>query len=207
MVQLENVTIDGIGLPLELALPEGGTYAVVTRREEETRGIVRLLLGGYMPVTGRVRVAGLDPVELKGAALSAHRRRIGVVWHDGGLVSNLTVRENLTLQQAYFGDVRDPGPAVDRLLEAVGFRGAHNIPPSRLTLGERRLVGLARALLAEPRLLVCQSVCDGMGRDEQQQFSRHCFDFHRQGDGRTVLFLTANAQSLREMPFDRIVTL
>lgn len=124
------------------------------------------LIGGLLtPTAGTVTVGGTDVSALNARGLRALRRGIGTVFQGVHLLSNSTVRDNVRLPLRLAA--RDGGgwtgrtaarqqrEEVERMLSFVGLshRGDHY--PAQLSGGERQRVGLARALVSRPPLLLC----------------------------------------------------
>lgn len=205
MLRFSSAIADGIDSPLDFVLSAHESAAIVTSRAIENDAIVRLLLG-FQPVReGDFNYNGLEPAMLKESEIIAHRRRIGVLYHDGGFISNLNLWENLTLQISFEGvlgkgEIEELGLAA---LARVGYAGSPTALLSRLSLYQRRQVAFARALLANPELMVYQSIFEGISRSEKDHLAKLAWDYHEEG-GRTSLFLTSNPESLRGMKFNLI---
>lgn len=197
MIQFSNVTAEHLEAPLDLTIPEGVVASLVTSRDVEGETIVRLMLGFREPLTGSVSVNGLEPSTLIDSQLSDFRRGIGVVYHDGGFISNLNMWENLILQVAFEGGIKR-GELEERaalVLEQVGFTGGlHNLP-SRLSIFQRKQVAIARLMLSSPSLVLCQSLFEGLSRGEQKNIAAVLLDYC--ANGKTVLLLTSNPDSLK----------
>lgn len=139
-------------------------------------------LAGLLPAqNGNVRVLGLDPL--------AERRRLheqtGHLGHAPGFYPELTGTENLTLHAR----VRGLGDAeVDRQLSDAGLLPYGGRPLSEYSHGMQRRLGLAKALLGEPRLLLLDEPDSGL---DQQAHARLQTQLGA-GTGRTVLMATHN---------------
>lgn len=121
-------------------------------------------LTGFVPARGRIHLDGTD---LNG--MSAHRRaRAGLArtWQGADLFDDLTVRENLEVA-ARSGDVQ-VGPILDRL----GLAYAAETSPASLPEGQRKLVGVARALVAEPSVLLLDEPAAGLDPTESAELGR-----------------------------------
>lgn len=204
MIRCSQLVADGLEAPLDMILPAGLAAAVITLRERENEVIVRLLAGFQQPFDGSLVVADVVPYALRDTQLSAYRRNIGILYSDGGLISNLNVWDNLMLQVSYEGGGRSAeldarGTAA---LQLVGYNGPLGILPARLTLFQRRQVAFARITLAEPDLVVYQSAFDGLSRSEQKQLRRLADEYHHQGVERTALYLTTYPDSLAGIKLD-----
>lgn len=206
MVLFSKVVADGVDSVLDFSVKKGSAAGIVTSREIESEVIARLLLGFLAPLDGAVSVNGIQPSTLNDKDLSEFRKSIGVIYHDGGFISNLNVWENLTLQLSYDGfskkaEIAERGM---KSLEAVGYGGSLYVLPSRLSIFERRQIAFARAFLMQPLLMIFQSSLEGLSRSEQSRLSSLALAYHGQGGGRTSLFLTSYQDSLKGVHADLI---
>jgi len=206
MVLFSKVVSGGVDSILDFSIRKGSVAGIVTSREIESEVIARLLLGFIAPLDGAVSVNGIQPSLINDKELSDFRRRVGVIYRDGGFISNLNVWENLTLQLSYDGTAKK-AEIVERgmkSLETVGYNGSLYVLPNRLSIFERRQIAFARALLMQPALMVFQSTLEGLSLSEQGQLSSLAQAYHGQGGGRTSLFLTSYQESLRGIQVDLI---
>ena len=118
--------------------------------------LLRLLTGQAFPSSGSVRVLGQDVGALSQRELFALRRRMGMLFQNGALLTDLNVFENVAFPVREHA--RLPEPVLRRLvlmkLEAVGLRGAEGLMPQELSGGMSRRVALARAIVMDPEVLI-----------------------------------------------------
>lgn len=118
--------------------------------------LLRLILGLLRPAAGSIRFAGRDIAQLNGSDLNAVRREIGMVFQSAALISSLSVRDNLALPLAELTE--QPPAEVDRIvdekLRLVGLPDTKAKLPSELSGGMRKRVGIARALVMDPKLIL-----------------------------------------------------
>jgi ABC-type multidrug transport system ATPase subunit len=123
----------------------------------------RIMVGLDPASSGRVRLFGQDLDALDDRAMSALRRRIGVVLQRGSLLDGLTVLENLLLPLRETRMRRGDMARATRLaMTQLQLDGMENHRPRSLSLGQRRRVELARALIHHPDLLVWDGLTDGL---------------------------------------------
>ncbi len=104
---------------------------------------------------GSVVFADQDLGELHGRQIAAHRRRIGVVYQDHKLLIDKTVFDNVALPLIVAGmPYREVGRRVRAALDTVGLLDKENSRPLALSGGEQQRVGIARAVINRPELLL-----------------------------------------------------
>lgn len=203
-IKFYNVVADELLKDLCFEVPSGCMGALINSRQEEGDLQTRLVLGLTLPVSGSVTVLGEDVGSSSEKVLNGLRKRISVVFATGGLVSNLKVWENLVLPLEYHAlypphEIEEKGVAA---LERVGYAGGYMELPGNLTLYEKRQVGLARAMLTEPSLIIYNSLLDGLSGSERKAVLAAATAFHREKPERTSLFLTSNRESVKEIVSD-----
>ena len=141
---------------LNLVAKRGEITAVMGPSGTGKTTLMRLMMGAIAPQAGRVSVFGEDVAMLKRAELYALRRRVGMLFQNGALMTDLSVFENVAFPVR--AHTRLPEPLLRRLvlmkLQAVGLRGAAELSPAELSGGMARRVALARAIVMDPELLI-----------------------------------------------------
>jgi len=126
--------------------------------------LLRLLLGLNKPQSGRILFGGRDVCAMSDAQFRKLRRRFGVLFQDGALISSLTLAENVALPLVEHTKLpqkllRD---AALRTLELVGLDQFADYYPGELSGGMRKRAGLARAIVTEPPVLFCDEPTSGL---------------------------------------------
>ncbi len=143
------IALDGI----KLAVRQGEFVALVGGSGSGKTTLLKTINGLIRPDAGRITVAGED---VAGVAPHLLRRRIGYVFQETGLFPHLTVAENIAITPRLLGwDIERMARRVIELLSLVALPAdVSGRAPSELSGGQRQRVGLARALAAEPTLML-----------------------------------------------------
>lgn len=142
------------GLDLELA--RGRVTAVMGPSGTGKTTLLRLITGQLAPSAGRIEVLGSTLEGLPQPELFALRRRMGMLFQNGALLTDLSVFENVAFPLREH--TRLPESLIRQLvltkLHAVGLRGAAFLMPAELSGGMARRVALARAIVMDPEILI-----------------------------------------------------
>jgi phospholipid/cholesterol/gamma-HCH transport system ATP-binding protein len=118
--------------------------------------LLRLITGQITASSGRVTVLGHDVASARSSELYALRKRMGVLFQNGALLTDMSVFENVAFPVREHTDL--PEPLIRRLvltkLQSVGLRGAAELMPTELSGGMARRVALARAIVLDPEILL-----------------------------------------------------
>lgn len=144
---LENVTYH---------VGKGQTLCILGRSGVGKSVSLRILMGFLKPDSGSVRVEGQDITSLSETEMNEIRRRVTMVFQNGALFDSLTVRENVAFPLRERGGLEEDQvlQVVDRLLDLVGATDVQDLLPASLSTGRRRAVAIARALAAQPEVVL-----------------------------------------------------
>lgn len=125
--------------------------------------ILKLVLGLIKPQSGRITIDGDDVTQMTEAELTAIRKKIGMVFQEGALFDSLSVYENVGFRLFEQGLPEDEiEEAVRRMLRFVNLEHTMFMRPSELSGGMRRRVGIARALVGSPKLILFDEPTAGL---------------------------------------------
>ena len=125
--------------------------------------ILKLVLGLIKPQGGRILIDGDNIIGMTEAELAEIRKKIGMVFQDGALFDSLSVYENVGFRLFEQGLHEDEiEEAVRRMLRFVNLEDTMFMRPSELSGGMRRRVGIARALVGSPKLILFDEPTAGL---------------------------------------------
>ena len=141
---------------LDLDVERGSVTAIMGPSGTGKTTLLRLITGQLIADAGEVTVAGQEVRLLGRAGLYALRRRMGMLFQNGALLSDLDVYENVAFPLREH--TRLPEPLIRNIvltkLHAVGLRGAARLMTYELSGGMARRVALARAIVMDPEILI-----------------------------------------------------
>jgi len=146
--------------PVSLQVAPGAMLAVVGTTGAGKTVLCKLLCGLHALHSGRIVVDEAERTADDGD-LNVFQRKVGLSFQQGALVEELSAFENVALVARCRG-VDDVDGKTHEALHAVGLADEGNLLPSELSGGMRRRVGLARAMVSDPALLVLDDVTAGL---------------------------------------------
>ncbi|NUR78817.1 MAG: ABC transporter ATP-binding protein [Thermoleophilia bacterium] len=189
---------------LDLDVPAGTTVALVGHTGAGKSTIAKLLARFYDPTEGRITIDGVD---LRSVSQSSLRRQLGIVPQEGFLFAG-TAAENIAFGRPGAGhdEVVAAARAVgaDEFIERLenGYRTQLGERGSRLSLGQRQLLAFARALLADPRILILDEATSSVDIGTERKIERA---LRRLLHGRTAFIIAHRLSTIRDA--DLIVVL
>jgi phospholipid/cholesterol/gamma-HCH transport system ATP-binding protein len=160
LVEVSGVHFSRGGRPIfegvDLTIRRGSVTAIMGPSGTGKTTLLKLIGGQLVPERGSVHVDGLHVAALKRGALFELRKRMGMLFQSGALLTDLTVFDNIAFPIREHTDlpesmVRD---LVLMKLEAVGLRNARSLYPRELSGGMARRVALARAIALDPMMIL-----------------------------------------------------
>jgi len=189
---------------VSLSLPPGQVLGIVGPSGSGKSTLTKLVQRLYVPESGRVLVDGVDLAAVDTAWL---RRQVGVVLQENVLF-NRSVRDNIALA--------DPGMPTERVIQAAKMAGAHEfileLPQgydthvgergSNLSGGQRQRIAIARALIADPRILIFDEATSALDYESERIIQEN---MRRIAQGRTVIIIAHRLSAVRNC--HRIITI
>lgn len=173
-----------------------GDAACVMGPSGSGKSTLLYILGGLEPPTsGTVRLDGKAPYALKADALAAFRNReIGFVLQDHCLLPQCTVLENVLVPTLVGEPDRDAPDRARTLLDQVGLSDRLDHLPSALSGGEQQRAAIARALVRQPRLVLCDEPTGNLDAETAHVVAELILRLHEQQH--TMLLVVTHSGAL-----------
>ncbi len=145
---------------------EPGEFVFLTGRSGAGKSSILKLVGLLeRPKRGTVKVNGQDTASLPARAIPAYRRRLGMVFQDHQLLMDRPVYDNVALPLVVADSpFRDIDKRVRAALDQVGLLEQVRALPSELSVGEQQRVGIARAVVGKPVVLIADEPTGNLDR-------------------------------------------
>ena len=161
--------------------------------------LLRHIIGLSRPQAGQVLIGDHDLFGLPQKEFRRMRRHMGVLFQDGALLGALSLVQNVTLPLTEHLNiskdlVREAGL---RVLRMVGLEDFADFYPNQLSGGMRKRAGLARAIVAEPRILLCDEPTSGLDPITAARMDELLLSMRRQYADMSVVVVSHDLDSLR----------
>ena len=168
---------------------EQGEMCVIQGTSGSGKSTLLNCIGGLDTVdAGSIRIDGREIADLKAEALSDYRRdNLGFIFQFYNLVPNLTVRENIQVCEYLSEQPLD----MEELLETLGLTEHQNKFPSQLSGGQQQRCAIARALIKNPKLLLCDEPTGALDSKTSRDILILLEEINRRY-GTTMLIVTHN---------------
>ena len=189
----ERTAVEG----LSLSVAKGEVFGFLGPNGAGKTTTVRMLGTLIAPTSGSAVVAGLALGPANGVEI---RKRISVMPESPGLYLRLSVAENLECFAGLYG-LPDPGPRIQRALEAVNMAGRAKDPCGTLSKGLRQRVGLARVLMNDPEVVFLDEPTSGLDPVATREVHELIDGLRKRG---VTIFLTTHRLEEAERLCDRV---
>ncbi|WP_159715923.1 methionine ABC transporter ATP-binding protein [Geminicoccus flavidas] len=191
---------------VSLSVDRGEVLGIIGRSGAGKSTLIRCLNGLERLDSGQVQIEGRDITGLDERQLQPVRRRIGMIFQHFNLLAAKTVAANVALPLKIAGVPAARRQArVRELLELVGLANRADAYPAQLSGGQKQRVGIARALAAEPVLLLCDEATSALDPETTGSILALLKDINRKL-GLTIVLITHEMEVIRKVA-DRVVVL
>ena len=181
---------------INLTFERGDAVAIMGPSGSGKSTLLYLLGGLEEPTAGTITLDGRNPYALDERERSAFRNQnVGFVFRDHYLLPQCTVLENVLIPTIVAPETGIDYPVrAKSLLERVGLADRLDHRPSELSGGERQRAALARALIIEPTLLLCDEPTGNLDQESAESVAGLLLELHRQS--RTILIIVTHSETL-----------
>ena len=210
IVELDNVTLCLEDEPLlkdvNLKLKEGEFVYLIGKSGAGKTSLLRSLYADRPIDSGVAHVCGFDVVNLRRRKVPQLRRKIGIVFQNFRLLDDRSVYANLefVLRATGWKKRNEIKNQIEKTLSAVGIADKADAMPQRLSEGEQQRVGIARALINNPQLLLADEPTGNLDPVTSGEIMQLLADINRQ-TGTTMLISTHDFMMIDRFPARVIV--
>jgi phospholipid/cholesterol/gamma-HCH transport system ATP-binding protein len=186
---------------VSLSLPPGEVSVMLGPSGTGKTVFLKSLVGLIKPDRGRVMVDGIDTVNCSERELYQARKLFGVMFQDGALFGSLNLYDNIAfpLREHTKDTEAEIRQIVHEKMEMVGLSGEDAKYPGEISGGMRKRAGLARALVLDPQIILCDEPDSGLDPVRTAYLSQLLIDLNAEIDA-TILIVTHDIQIARTVP-------
>lgn len=188
---------------IQLELERGSITFLTGHSGAGKSTLLKLIAGLERPSRGKLTVGGVSVGELKHYELPFYRRQIGVIFQDHQLINAFNVFENVALPLRVVGyKEADIERRVASALASVGLANTQALYPDELSGGEQQRVGIARAVVAKPQVLIADEPTGNLDPELSAEIMDLLFRFAQVGT--TVLIATHDISLVDQLEHRRL---
>ncbi|HEX3792431.1 MAG TPA: ABC transporter ATP-binding protein [Pseudonocardiaceae bacterium] len=186
---------------VSLTLPSGEVSVMLGPSGTGKSVFLKSMIGLLKPERGKVMINGTDVVSCSEHKLYEIRKLFGVLFQDGALFGSMSLFDNVAfpLREHTRKTEADIRHIVLEKMEMVGLSGAERKLPGEISGGMRKRAGLARALVLDPEIILCDEPDSGLDPVRTAYISQLLVDLNAQIDA-TILIVTHNINIARTVP-------
>lgn len=204
-ISFHNLTIGYSGRPvlanLNATLPAGKISVIIGESGCGKSTLLRHIIGLQTPISGEILIGGQNLFSLSRHEFKRLRRRMGVLFQDGALLGALNLAQNvaLPLSQHLHLPKKLLREAALRVLAMVGLKDFADFYPNQLSGGMRKRAGLARAIIAEPLILLGDEPTSGLDPITAVRLDDLLLSLHQQYPAMTLVIVSHDLSSLKRI--------
>ena len=181
-----------------LSIQKGEFVFVIGASGSGKSTLIKMLYREEKPDKGSIFIGGINVARLKNRKVYILRRKLGVVFQDFKLLPKLTVFENVAFAMEVFGYEKTIiQRRVLEVLELVGLKNKVRQYPDQLSGGEQQRVVIARAIVNNPKLLICDEPTGNLDPETSMEIMRVLKNINNLGT--TVIMATHDREIVRKM--------
>lgn len=183
---------------VDLTISKGEFVFIIGASGSGKSTLIKMLYREEKPDKGSIMIGGINVAKLKDRKVYILRRKLGVVFQDFKLLPKITVYENVAFAMEVFNyDKKQIHEKVMEALELVGLKNKVRQYPDQLSGGEQQRVVIARAIVNNPKLLICDEPTGNLDPDTSMGIMKVLEDINKMGT--TIVMTTHNREIVNKM--------
>lgn len=184
---------------INLDIARGEFVFIIGQSGSGKSTLIKLLYREEKPTKGTVNVGGINVGKLKNGNVYKLRRKIGVVFQDFKLLPKLNVYENIAYPLESYGmKASEIRVKVLKALERVGLKDKIRSYPNQLSGGEQQRVCIARAIVNEPKLIICDEPTGDLDPQMSKEIMKVIENINKEL-GSTIIMATHDKEIVNRM--------
>ena len=190
---------------VDLTISKGEFVFIIGASGSGKSTLIKMLYREEKPDKGSIMIGGINVAKLKDRKVYILRRKLGVVFQDFKLLPRMTVYENVAFAMEVFSyDKKKIHKRVMDVLELVGLKGKVRQYPDQLSGGEQQRVVIARAIVNNPKLLICDEPTGNLDPDTSMGIMKVLDDINKMG---TTIVMTTHNRDIVKKKKKRVIVL
>lgn len=204
-ISFHNLTVGYGKIPvltnINAVLPGGKISVILGGSGCGKSTLLRHIIGLSKPISGEICIGSENLSQLTSKEMRKLRRRMGVLFQDGALLGSLTIAQNVALPLSQHLNISKKliKDAAIRSLKMVGLGDVGSYYPNQLSGGMRKRAGLARAIIAEPQILLCDEPTSGLDPITAARMDELLLGLRKQYPDMTVVSVSHDLASLKKI--------
>ena len=183
---------------LNLSIKKGEFVFVIGASGSGKSTLIKMLYREEKPTKGQIIIGGINVAKLRNGKVYKLRRKLGVVFQDFKLLPKLTVYENVAFAMEVFSyEKKQIHKRVMEVLDLVGLKNKVRQYPDQLSGGEQQRVVIARAIVNNPKLLICDEPTGNLDPDTSMEIMRVLENINNLGT--TIIMATHDREIVDKM--------
>ena len=184
---------------LDLKIKKGEFVFVIGGSGSGKSTLIKMLYREEKPTKGQIIIGGINVAKLRNSKVYKLRRRLGIVFQDYRLLPKLTVYENVAFTLEVIGTKKSEiKKRTLKAIELVGLKAKTRNYPSQLSGGEQHRVAIARAIVNNPKLLICDEPTGNLDPDMSMEIVK-LLDSINKATGTTIIMATHDREIVNKM--------
>ncbi len=191
---------------LSLGISKGEFVFIVGASGSGKSTLIKLLYRQEKPTKGEIYVGGINVAKLRNGKVYKLRRKLGIVFQDYKLLPKKTVYENVAFALEVYGlKTSEVRKRTVKALEQVGLKDKLRSYPNELSGGEQQRVSIARAIVNDPKILICDEPTGNLDPDMSMEVMRVIESINKDL-GTTIIMATHDKDIVNKMK-KRVITI